>query len=597
MSAKRPSKPAQIAWCLPALLPALIVVAGVGLSLWIQTSVESGVWLGRGSGINALVTQHIAQQIRAGRFPLDVALNLPAADWVIALWQEGLYPFQANFAPDVAAQPAARFPFVFPTVSASLYVLFERLLGGLFGGALSDRTLYIIPLLALWATWLRFWQVGWCAGWGLIPLCLGLVGLIFGSSFSIYGSVLGPQTLAVALAFWGLSILIFPESHHSGSFLHTPRTRGAISRGQVLRSGILLGLSAWFGSEFVCLALAIGLLAILGWRFPKWQIFPRMTLAKVCILLGAIACTIGILLALNYAIYADPIILRPNVTAQRSGALWLAISLLQYFPLAWVIGLTAILMPELKRPQVKVSPFKRKKPKASKGNYFSQLGIYQASAIDPMPSRFSLLVTLLFLVLVSFVVPPAEGSLRWGQERYLVLIPLLSVLLAEQLRAGRLRRWARPAILVGAVITLVFGMQLNTVSAVFGRAERSDNPGSTAAVLDRSKATSMAIEAFGQEPVPWVALSHGSAAEQLWTALPGKTFFRAESAAEVKKLADRLVDLDEREFLYVCSPFQTCQVPNTPGSDLSLEDGTHRLNMTFLGNYGQYSTYKVEIVP
>ncbi|MEL6900632.1 MAG: hypothetical protein AAFP07_06745, partial [Cyanobacteria bacterium J06606_4] len=167
----------------------------------------------------------------------------------------------------------------------------------------------------------------------------------------------------------------------------------------------------------------------------------------------------------------------------------------------------------------------------------------------------------------------------------------------EQLRAGRLRRWARQAILVVAVIALVFGIHLNTLSAIFGEAERSDTSESTVAVLEHSKATSRAIEAFGQEPIPWVALSHGSVAEQLWTALPGKTFFRAEAAAEVKRLATRLVGLGEREFLYVCSPFQDCQVPNTPGSDLSLEDGTHRLNMTFLGNYGQYPTYKVEIVP
>ncbi|MEL6160219.1 MAG: hypothetical protein AAFQ40_04905 [Cyanobacteria bacterium J06623_5] len=585
MSAKRPYYPVQLCW----LLPALIVVASIGLTLWMQAAVQSGVWFGQGSGIYALITQQIAQQIRAGRFPLDVALSLPAADWVSTLWQAGLYPFHTNFIPDAAAQPVALFPFVFPVLSAPPYVLFSGLLG--------DRALYIIPLVALWATWLRFWQIGRRAGWGLIPLCLGLLGLTFGSALSIYGSVLGPKSLAVALAFWGLSILLFPRDPQSGSSPNKQRIDTGISRGQVLRSGVLLGLSAWFGSEFICLALVIGLLAILGWRFPQWQLFPRVTLVKVCILMGAIACVVGILLALNYAIYGDPVEIRPSGAAQLGSAPWLATSLLQYFPLAWVVGLAVVFMPELKKPQVKVSPFKRKNPKASKGHYFRQLGINQASTLDPMPSRLSLLVSLLFLIIVPFVISPDGGALRWGQERYLVLIPLLSVLLAEQLRVNCLRSWARQVILIGAIVALVLGLQLNTVTAVFGKAADADSTEKTVSLQDHSKTTSLAVEAFRQEPIPWMALSNGYIAEQLWTALPGKTFFRAEGMAEVKRLANRLVDLGEREFLYVCSPLQDCQVPNTPGSELSLENGTHRLNMTFLGAYGQYPTYKLEIDP
>ncbi|MEL6937685.1 MAG: hypothetical protein AAFO84_00665 [Cyanobacteria bacterium J06598_1] len=558
-------------------LPIVVIALGIALSLWLQLFTKEGVFFSGDGGLKALVAQSLAQQIKAASFPLDVSLNLPAADWVEAVWQEGLYPFLPPFAYEVGPQHFITFPFTFPLVSAPFYAL------------LGEQGLYVVPLVSLWLIWLRFWQIGLRASWSVTALCVGLVALIFASPLSLYGGMYWEHTLSVAIAFWGLSALLFPRN-------------GTLSKNKLLGSGFLIGLAVWFRPEFLCLVAALSLLAIIGWLFPKWRLAPQLTFSKTAILIGSMICSVGLFFALNYGIYGHPLGIHAIQIVEESGIseqltqakasyAQLLTSLQQYFPIVWVVGLAAIFSPELRKSTVKINPLKNNQLKENRGKYFDRLGLRKTVESKLVPGRFALALSLLFALSVPLIVPPGAGGKQWGPRFYLILMPLLSVVLAEQLRPDFFRAWGRRLLLLGTAIALVFGIHLNTVSGAF----EPFKDGMNTSIQANYEPIAPAIAALKQDPLPWVAMSHQYVAQQLWSALPNKTFFRAETIEQVKQLAGALIEQSEPEFLYVCYPHADCLVPDTAGSELNLEDDIHTLNWEFLGDYGKYPTYKVDI--
>ncbi|MGB3292978.1 MAG: hypothetical protein WBB01_08335, partial [Phormidesmis sp.] len=209
---------------------------------------------------------------------------------------------------------------------------------------------------------------------------------------------------------------------------------------------------------------------------------------------------------------------------------------------------------------------------------------------NPVPARFALALSILFALSVPLIVPPGAGGKQWGPRFYLILVPLLSVVLAEQLRAHYFRAWARRIALVGVAIALALGIQLNTINGAF----RSFEQKQSISLMGNYVPIAPAIAELQQQPLPWVAMSHEFVAQQLWSALPEKTFFRTETIAEVKQLAAALIAQDESEFLYVCYPHRECPTPDTAASDLRL-DQTHVLKFVPLGTYGKYPLYQVNI--
>ncbi|MEM9152180.1 MAG: hypothetical protein AAGB19_17230 [Cyanobacteria bacterium P01_F01_bin.3] len=565
------------------LLPVVIILVGIGLTLWMLSFSRSGVLFSGDGGLKALIAQQLAQQLQTASFPLDVSLNLPAADWVKTVWQEGLYPFSPPFVYSVGAQNFITFPFTFPLVSAPFYALF------------GDRGLYVVPLIALWLTWLRFWQIGTRAGWGVMSLCLGLMILIFASPLSLYGGMYWEHTLAVALAFWGVSGLVFPKERVLSNGMIS------VTRAQALGSGILIGLSVWFRPEFLCLLVAVSLLALMGWAMPKWRLAPAFTLTKACILIGSMACTVGVFFALNYGVYGHPlgihaiqIVEESSVSSQVSQArasYWqLLTSLQRYFPVVWVVGLAALFSPELQKSAVKANLSKRNRSTDDKGTYFEKVGIRKTVASNLVPSRFAIALSLLFALSVPLIVPPGAGGKQWGPRFYLILVPLLSLALSEQLRANFFRRTGRRLIMLGTVVALIFGINLNTLNGAF----TIYKDGANTSLMANYEPIVPAIEKLDAETLPWISMSHEFVAQQLWSALPDKLFFRGETAEQVKQLATALVEQDESEFLYVCYPHRECPVPETEESEWALENGA-RLNMTYIEDYGKYPVYRVEI--
>ena len=580
MTAKRPPSPARLPW---SLLPLVIFAVGIALTLWMLSLSQNGVLFSGDGGLKALVTQNLAQQLQTASLPLDVSLNLPTADWVKSAWQDGLYPFSPPFVYEVGAQRFITFPFTFPLVSAPFYAL------------LGDRGLYVIPLAALWLTWIRFWQIGRRASWGMTSLCFGLITLIFASPLSLYGGMYWEHTLAVALAFWGVSGLIFPKRKVIS------KGKISLSRAQALSSGILIGLSVWFRPEFLCLVAAVSLLAFIGWVLPKWRLATAFTLTKACILVGAMGCTVGIFFALNYAIYGHPLGIHAiqiveesspatqlNQAKESYSQLWQLLQ--QYFPMVWVVGLAALFSPALQKPTVKANLLKRNQLQGEKGTYFEKLGMRKTVASNLTPGRFAIALSLLFALGVPLIVPPGAGGKQWGPRFYLILMPLLSLVLAELLRENVFRSWGRKLLILGATIALVIGINLNTINGAFNIYK----DGSNTSLMANYEPIAPAIKGLQQEPLPWIAMSHEFVAQQLWSALPNKTFFRGETTDQVKQLATALAEQNESEFLYVCYPHRECTVPNTDASEWVLADGK-RLNMTFLDDYGKYPVYKVEI--
>ncbi len=581
-----------------SLWPGVIIFLGMLLTLWMQRFSDNGVVFSGDGGLKALLAQQIAQQLSAFDFPLDMALRLPAADWVQDLWAQGLYPFKPPYVYEVGSQRFITFPFTFPLVSAPFYALF------------GDRGLYLIPLFSLWSIWLRFWQISRKAQWDLIALCIGLISLIFASPLSLYGGIYWEHTLAVALAFWGVSDLLFwdqsPPKNFEESFEENleesweESSKSHLSLYRFLRSGVLIGLAVWFRPEFLCLAAAVGLLATMGWLLPqfklaKWAIAPAFTLEQATMLIAAMACTVGTFFALNYAIYNHPlgihaiqIVEESNPETQlaqaKAGYGQMLSTLGRYFPVAVWAVIATLVTPELKKSNR--TTFKRFRL----ARFNQTLNDLAGKQNNPV-SRFVLAISILFALSVPLIVPPGAGGKQWGPRFYLVLVPLLSVVMAEQLKAGRFHAWARRLALVGAGIVLLLGFQLNTVNGAF----RSFQQGQSISLPASYIPIAPALETLQQQPIPWIAASHEFVAQQLWSALPEKTFFLAETIAEVKQLATALIAQNEAEFLYVCYPHRDCFVPDTPEANLKLLDRIHALRFVPLGKFGKYPFYKVEI--
>ena len=548
------------------LLPGLIILIGVLLTLWIQAYSRDGVLFSGDGGLKALVAQRLAQQLSDFSFPLDVALNMPVPDWVEAVWQEGLYPFTPPYVYQVGSQRFITFPFTFPAVTAPFYALF------------SDRGLYVVPIVSLWAIWFRFIQVGRRAAWSTTGLCLGLVALIFASPLTFYSGTYWEHTLAVALAFWGVTALIFPPIFsQTGSYLSGYR---------VFVSGVLIGLSVWFRPEFLCLIAAVSLIALIGWLVPTWKIAPKLDFRRAVILIGSMVLTVCTFFALNYGIYGYPLGIHAIQVAEESsiatqvrqaqnGYRQLLGSLWRYFPLAGFVVLAALMSPEIKR-----TVLKKTRPK---GTYTHSAVSTDRSSLN-VATRCLLALSILFILSVPLIVPPGAGGKQWGPRFYLIVVPMLSIVLVQQLQIGFFRPWARRAALVFTALILAISIYTNTVQ---GLLQSYEHPKTKSVSLAANyEPIAPAIVQLNQTSPPWIAMSHQYVAQQLWSALPEKIFFRAETMADVERLADALTAQNETAFTYVCYPHRDCPVP---------EENSDRVTFNSMGSYGKYPLYKVEI--
>ena len=396
-------------------------------------------------------------------------------------------------------------------------------------------------------------------------LAAGLVSAVLAARLIIYGAMYWEHTLAVALAFWGVSMALFPKKDSLGLM-------------EAIAAGILVGLSVWFRPEFLCLvAILGGLLAVsvfkiksLAWLNPAPGRIWAFGLAMVA--------TVLIFFGLNMVIYGHPLgihalqiveesSLKQQVKQAIASYRQLVGSLVSYFPLVWFVMAMAI-------AGLWITPLR----------------------LNPR-SRLVLLLCGAFVLMVPLIIPPGAGGKQWGPRYYLVLVPLLSLLAAQQLQqswrlGGRIRYL--PVVLLAA--TCFLGIYGNLYGATWGQ-QRNQTYGSVP-LSGNYGPIAPAIAALAEQDSSYLAMSHQFVAQQLWPALPDKIFFRTETAEATQTLGAGLLDQGIEQFIYICYPHRDCPVPELPGDELTFRhrDGTYRLEFSLLGELGKYPTHRVDLV-
>ena len=591
------------------LLPLLIILAGIAYSFYLVSLIPEGVFFSGDGGLKAM----LAQQLSRGEWQVD--LLQPQDDWVRQLWQTGLYPYEPPFVFPLNGQYFLSFPFPFSTITAPFYALF-----GFWG-------LHIIPLVSCWAIWITALLVCRRLNFNSWQSCLVLIALIFASNLTVYSALYWEHTLAVALAFFGMTCLIIPANKINHSY------RDAIL------GGSLLGLSVWFRSELIALVAALVVL-IYFVEFGRYihPIFncPSLRYLKKNRELFFLSTfiVIGLFFACNTLIYGRPLgihalLITENFTwIKRITEAWktfqgISIGFFQYFPFA-ILSLYYLTLLFFKKVSghvdnkwaiisvfllwVGIGIILFSIPQGILGfKSFLKLGIwvlllvlglcycFKDKKVD-FNAYFGLIygISLLFIIGVALLVDYAPGEYiaggkQWGNRYVLILLPGLALLAVEQCQA--LISTARPVqkYLIGAVIggLLLLGVYQNTIlgSAFLAKTYQGVSP---------------AIETLRSSPNNAIAVSHQYAAQMLEPELgDNKAFFRVEQIQDLFKLAAALTRQNDDEFIYVCYPYRDCKIPQTPSSQLQFSHRQTLYQITFssLGKLGRYPTYKALIKP
>ncbi|MBX2862718.1 MAG: hypothetical protein KTR27_04115 [Leptolyngbyaceae cyanobacterium MAG.088] len=534
------------------ILPGLILLLGIGISLGLQTYSRDGVFFSSDAGLKAL----LAQQFSTGQ--LQTSLDIAQPTWVQTLWRQGLYPLAPPYAYEQQGNYFITFPFTFPAITAPFYKL------------MGYHGLYVVPLVSLWVIWMRLWQV--CRIWqvhsAITALSMGVV--IVASPLTLYGAIYWEHTLAVALAFWGLS----------GVLLHAlPEGQDhRISLNQALVNGGCIGLAVWFRPEFLCLGLVLGAIVIVS-RFPQIParlrvVIPRgLTSGLVIAITGAMVLTILGLLGVNGVMYGRFLgmyaIQGSESIGQRAGQTWnnygyMVLSLLRYFP-AIVLAL---------------------------GLPWFMRGRARATAI--------VLVTIggLFAIAVPLISPSGTADIQWGPRLYLILVPMTGLMIAIGLQQLWPVKLKRQVLLAAITLVTVLGFQINLING--GLHTYRDQQTNSISLPSNQAPVAPAIAALAHYNERWVAMSQQQVAHQLWPSLRFKTFFRTETDEAIQQLATELVNQGESSFLYICAPEVPCSIPNEgilTSKQLGDDDDAMRISFRSLGTFGKYPFYRGLIKP
>ncbi len=230
------------------LAPALLVFAGgVLFSLYLQTLVQPDVFYSCDGGLKFLYTRQLAERGLAG---LRLDLDLRAPEWVQALWDAGMYPFEPPFVWESARRRYVEYPPFFSLLTAPLYRWF------------GFRGLYVVPLLSLWGAWLVLLLLGRRLGLGALRTAAALALCVFATPLTLYSAMYWEHTLALLLLVCGLSGLAAAVTGGSAGTPHGGASAAA---------GAVLGLSAWLRPEHL---LFCAILLALLFALPRGAVLP-----------------------------------------------------------------------------------------------------------------------------------------------------------------------------------------------------------------------------------------------------------------------------------------------------------------------------------
>jgi hypothetical protein len=524
-----------------ATLPLVIISIGILFSLYLQHQTPDGIFFSGDGGLKFLLTK----QLSLGKFQFD--LDLPAADWVKQIWQEGFYPFKPPFAYEISNRRYITFPFTFPLVSALFYKLF------------GFKGLYVLPLVSTWATWFTLYWLCQRLEIGKIATSVSLMTLIFASPLTVYSGIFWEHTLAVAIAFGGVAIL-FSSNYNN------------ISNIAIVLSGILIGLSVWFREEMLCLVVGICLLATIVFSLSiKGSI--ALSKNKIILFIITLLLTVALFFGLNILIYANPLgthafqvvesvslITRLKNFIENFKVLnW---NFIHYFPI--VIFLSIYLLMSLFR-------------KISLTNEV----------------KFLLLFSLVFLLILPAILPTTEGislasrtgGKQWGPRFLLILVPFSCTMIAsitQSIVSTRNLILKYAAIAVFSTLSIV-GIYTNSYASI--------------ADLANTQTTVSLINQLQSKPNQVIVTSHQYVNQALTTLFDQKLFFLAETSQELEKLGTELYHQGYPKFLYICYPYRKCQVAEEKSEVLTplSNRARHMIKVSSMGIFGKYPLYEVSV--
>ncbi|HEY9751168.1 MAG TPA: dolichol-phosphate mannosyltransferase [Allocoleopsis sp.] len=516
-------------------LPLAIICIGIFFSLYLQTLVPNDVFYSGDGGLKAL----LAKQFSAGGFHFD--LRLPANNWIQHLWSVGLYPFRPPFVYHVESRYFITFPFTFPLITAPFHTLF------------GFRGLYIIPLLSTWALWLSFYAACRRLKLGRTMTAIALVILIFAAPLSLYSGMYWEHTLAVALAFQGMALVLFPP------------VKGLSTRDAIM-SGSLIGLAVWFRPEFLCLVgiLLAGVCVTQLKPLQEFKIVPE----KAAPLSASMLLVVALFFGINLLIYQHPLgihsvqiveafSLKERSLAALSNLKQLLLSLSYYFPIVCFPFIYVCLT--LVNGKLKLTP----------------------------KMQVILWISILFVLAVPLIVPAGAGGKQWGPRFLLITVPLIALLAVMQLKLllQTYQRQLQLALLGLFAVFLTTGLYINSYLGSIDLARNYQ------VILP-------AVKGLRSQPDPIIAMSHEYVAQALAPSLPHKTFFLTEDSQSVKQLGGTLLSQGYKKFLYVCYPHRDCKTPKTGPDNLKFSQANQQFTLQFsdLGKLGKYPIYEVSIM-
>jgi hypothetical protein len=590
-----------------------IILAGIFYSLYLLRKVPEGVFFTGDGGLKAL----LAQQLSRGQFRLDL---VPAKEaWVRHLWQQGLYPYKPPFVYDTGERYYLSFPFTFSVLTAPFYSLFGY------------RGLYVIPLLSSWAIWIALYLACQGLNFDSLSTSLALFMVIFASNLTLYSAMYWENTLAVALAFVALAILLIPTDGNG------------LSIQKAILSGCLVGFSPWVRSEFFALIGTLTIWSVFGWlyegNFGGWFSFDSadnfldLSTQNQPIFWLSMMVTLGIFLLLNKIIYGrflgihSLLILEDFSWSRRLLEAWssfkyMVFSFFNYFPPAFISVLyllifilqnitnqlgykitvyTFIFILFLSAIYLIITGGIKELKSAIKQNYLpfliltiiwlSFLGNLELTLNTQMIAIY--LISLLFMIGVSVLVDIAPdeinvGGKQWGPRYFLILVPVISLLAVEQFQSiQEIHSQGREYL---SIFTIIFLLILGIYKNIY------------LGTLDFSKKyqkIAPAIQILREKTDKFVAFSHQHAAQVLEAPLKGeKLIFRVEDSQALLKLGTALVKQGETKFIYVCYPHRKCQVVagNSSKYPFTLDNQQFEIALIYLGTFGKYPIYQASII-
>jgi hypothetical protein len=540
-----------------SFLPIFVILLGIAFTVFLMVQIPEGFYFSGDAGLKAKLAQQLAQG--TGRFDLIP----PPQPWVQDLWQKGLYPYSPPYVYRLSDRYFITFPYTFPLVTSPFYRLF-----GYWG-------LYIVPILGTWVTWVLFYGACRILKFSDHLTTLGLGVFIFASPFTPYGVMYWEHSLAVALAFSSIVLLLW--RFHS-------ITNSLVSQLISIVSGLFLGLSIWFRPEFLCLVGLFGFIC-LAQEISKLRFvdsflrkinvssFPKLISYPYYFIFSTVIST-SLFFVSNYFIYGHYLGIHGIQVVEKASF----IQKLQNMSVGFRdMGLVFILF----MPVVcfvffyifaLMSDHKRLRPS------FTLLNIY--------------LLSLILIASIAFLVPAGTagsipGGLQWGSRFLLILVPILILATVQILNLILIhcQRWIRYVGIALFSMLVFLGIYKNTFegSVYLYNAYQNSAP---------------AIDFLAENPESVVAVSHQFVSQIFESATQDKKlWFIVETPENLQDLSQALLKEQITHFFYICYPHRDCPLAEKDNYTKHFEnhDQIYSINFEFIGNKGKYPIYRVSI--